>query len=434
MNKNCRATKRVTSCEPTSIGNSTPRTCDPFNVCIGFGRMLSFDGQCLTVTGTPDIEDGVYNSFKIVDGCFVSATDDGVPQYTPAPCAPSTDGCGGGGGGGGDSSVNLDPQSCNLLGYTNGLLSAIIHFGDSEGVTVSGCGTPNDPIRFTVNAGGESSYVQSGSQQVITVEGTGEQTSPYTISLAASGIQPGTYAGFSVDMYGRITGYDESAESSFVDIQEGEGTEVSNTSGLYRVDLTDTGVTADNYTFGGYSVSVDKKGRIANITRNITLTAGTYKLGAYNVTVNSTGSITEITEDIAEATAIAGTFIAAYRGDSNSTDTDRQMTFTTELSGIFHVEYRGYIGATTLDPGVSLTIPSGYVLDIDGVTLSEPVVEVMGSFDKQDGAGKNAVMCIRGTTSKALSVGQHTVTITAPDATITQRDGFVRAELVEKGA
>ena len=109
------------------------------------------------------------------------------------------------------------------------------------------------------------------------------------------------------------------------------------------------------------------------------------------------------------------------------------MTFTTELDGPLHVEYRGLLGRTDLDPGMAMTFPSGYSIAVDGIMMTDPLIEVVGVFTS-DGVGGNAIVAIRATTMNAVAAGQHTITVTAPTATITQRDGFMRAQIVGRGA
>lgn len=428
MNK-CRTTRKNQHCGVEVVQEPSRTPCAPINVCLGFGRSLVWSGNCPEVRGTTTIEDGWYGQVHVVDGCIVDARDAQIPVYTPAPCAPAASPC----DDGGSSSVTLNPAACNLLTFTSGMLDARLHFGDSTGVTVTGCGTANDPLRFSVEVDSGSVFVKSGSPQVIGVEGDGTMANPFTISLANGPLEAGWHGAYEIDMYGRIIGFDATRTGLIEGVNDGEGIELKVEAGILTANLKDVNVTAGQYTTGGYTYTVNSKGQVTNIRRDITIDEDTYQLGSYNVTVNAYGSITRIEPVNVDNSAIPDTFVGSFRGQSSSTDTEREMTFTTELDGPLHVEYRGLLGRTDLDPGMAMTFPSGYSIAVDGIMMTDPLIEVVGVFTS-DGVGGNAIVAIRATTMNAVAAGQHTITVTAPTATITQRDGFMRAQIVGRGA
>lgn len=428
MNK-CRTTRKNQHCGVEVVQEPSRTPCSPINVCLGFGRSLVWSGNCPEVRGTPTIEDGWYSQVHVVDGCIVDARDAQIPVYTPAPCAPAASPC----EDGGSSSVTLNPAACNLLTFTSGMLDARLHFGDSTGVTVTGCGTANDPLRFSVEVDAGSVFVKSGSPLAIGVEGDGSAANPFTISLANSPLDAGWHGAYEIDMYGRVIGFDATRTGLIEGVNDGEGIELKVEAGILTANLKNVaGEVAGQYTTGGYTYTVNAKGQVTNIRRDITITEDTYQLGSYNVTVNAYGSITRIEPVNVDNSAIPDTFIGTFRGQAGSADTEREMTFTTELDGPLHVEYRGMLGSTTTDPGLSVNIPSGFIIQVDGVALTDTVIEVSGVLNAT--GATNAIVGIRATSQNAIAAGQHTVTILAPTAFITQRDGVLRAQIVGRGA
>ena len=81
-----------------------------------------------------------------------------------------------------------------------------------------------------------------------------------------------------------------------------------------------------------------------------------------------------------------------------------------------------------------MTFPAGFNIAVDGISLTDPLVEVAGVFNMTPGVGQNCIVAIRATSLNAIAAGQHTVTITAPTPIITQRDGFMRVQIVGRGA
>lgn len=426
----CRTTRKNSQCGVTVVQEPAAKGCAPFNVCLAFGRSLTWNGNCFTVQGTPTIEDGWYGEVLVENGCIVDARAARIPTYTPAPCAPVPGECGKGGGSAG---VTLSPDACNLLEYQSGMLLSKLYFGDSSGVTVTGCGTRNSPLQFSFSSDSDAVNMKSGSPQVITVEGDGSIAAPFTIGMTTVELAAGQYGAFEIDAYGRIIGYDESRTGLIEGVNNGDGVNLSVTGGVLQADLVDVPDVAGQYTTGGYMLTVDNKGRVTNLRREITIDPDTYRLGNFDVTLNEYGSVTAIEQVAPDNSAIPDTFVGSFRGAVSSTDTEREMTFTTELDGPIHVEYRGLLGRTALDPGMTMTLPAGFGIAIDGISLADPLIEVAGVFSS-DGVGANAIVAIRATSMNVIAAGQHTVTVTTPTAVVTQRDGFMRAQIVGRGA
>jgi hypothetical protein len=314
------------------------------------------------------------------------------------------------------------------------MLLAKLYFGEHEGVTVSGCGTANSPLRLSVKLDSSSVYMKSGTPLVIDVTGSGSAASPFTVSMKQVDLTAGWNGVYEIDAYGRVIGYDDTRSALIKAVNDSESIGLSVDNGILVATLLDVSKdVAGTYTTGGYIYTVNSKGQVTNIKREITLESDTYQFGGFNVTVNAYGSITKIEAVKVDMTAIPDTFVASYRGLVGSSDMEREMTFVTELDGVLHVEYRGLLGRTTIDPGIALTFPSGYSIAVDGILLTDPFIEVVGVFT-DDGVGGNAITALRATSMNAIAAGQHTVTVTAPGPTITQRDGFMRAQLVGRGA
>lgn len=429
---NCRITNKNTKCNNKPVDNITKPQCRPFNTCIGFGKSISWDGDCLVSKGTPSVIDGWYSEIHVVNGCIIDARTAPIPIYTPPPCAPAAKPCDDNNNGG-ESDIVLNPEGCNLLEYISGMLDARIYFGANTGLTVTGCGTQNDPLVLNVTPQTQNIYIQSSTPQILPISGSGTSSDPFSISHADSGIQAGMYGSFEVDRYGHIIAYDESRDDVITGIIDGNGVSLSITSGLLSADLNDTGIDAGQYTLGGYTVTFNSTGQATDIRRDITITQGTYQLGNYNVTINDIGSLTDISLVDIDTTAIPDTFIGSYRGDAGAVDIEREISFTTEFDGPLHVEYRGLLSQTNLNPGQSMTVPSGFDIAIDGTSVVDQMIEVTGTFNTIVTPG-NTIVAIRGTSLNAIDAGPHTVTITAPTALITQTDGVIRVQIVGKGA
>jgi hypothetical protein len=106
---------------------------------------------CLTreAVGAP-IPDGVYVNPQItMSGGHIVAVANGpaMAVVPPSPCAPAGMDSGGGG-----SPPLLVPDACNLMSMVQGRLQAkaFMTVADGTPMTITGCGTPENPFRFSL--------------------------------------------------------------------------------------------------------------------------------------------------------------------------------------------------------------------------------------------------------------------------------------------
>ncbi|HGB9753279.1 TPA: hypothetical protein ACIYX1_004974 [Escherichia coli] len=405
MNK-CRKTPKNARCAPEPV-ESLPPLCDPFEVCLSFGRSLSFDGACVRLNGQSVIADGWYGEVHVVNGCIVDARASDIPVYTPPPCAPAATPCDEGGSGG---SVTLSPDAANLTVLNGNQLLTKLHYGPNEGISVSGSGTRNDPLIFSVTAGEDSGvYISSGSPDALSVSGAGEQRDPYILKLSESPLGAGIYGPFEIDSVGRVIGYNADASGDGVQsLLDGDGTTVNALgAGVYRIDLEELEGVKGNYTMGGYTVTVDANGRVSGIKRGVTLKEGTYTLGNYTVSVNAYGSITKIEK--ATTPVQPNVFVTHYAAGEASTTVAMQLT--TDVPGYLHVEYTGYMGtANAQTPGLQAGV-QGITVAVDNIAIPGVVATLVPSGSP----GVMACTGVCGTTAGVVSAGTHEVVVTGPD-------------------
>lgn len=423
MNK-CRKTPKNARCAPEPV-ESLPPLCDPFEVCLSFGRSLSFDGACVRLNGQPVIADGWYGEVHVVNGCIVDARASDIPVYTPPPCAPATTPCNEGGNGG---SVTLSPDAANLTVLNGNQLLTKLHYGPNEGISVSGSGTRNDPLIFSVTAGEDSGvFISSGSPSVLSVSGAGEQRDPYILKLSESPLGAGTYGPFEIDSVGRVIGYNADAGDDGVQsLLDGNGTTVNALgAGIYRIDLEEVEGVKGSYTMGGYTVTVDANGRVSGIKRGVTLKEGTYTLGNYTVSVNAYGSITKIEK--ATTPVQPNVFVAHYAASEASTTV--AMRLTTEVPGYLHVEYTGYMGtANAQTPGLQAGV-QGITVAVDNIAIPGVVATLVPSGSP----GVMACTGVCGTTAGVIPAGTHEVVVTGPD-TMGQHAAMLKCTIVGAGS
>ncbi|HAX5209125.1 TPA: hypothetical protein JZG45_003977 [Escherichia coli] len=423
MNK-CRKTPKNVRCAPEPV-ESLPPLCDPFEVCLSFGRSLSFDGACVRLNGQSVIADGWYGEVHVVNGCIVDARASDIPVYTPPPCAPAATPCGDGDGGG---SVVLSPDAANLTTLTGNQLLTKLYYGPNEGITVSGSGTCNDPLTFRVTASDDSGiFITSGSPDVLSIAGSGVQRDPYIFKLENSPVGAGTYGPFEIDSFGRVTGYNADAGGDGVQsLLDGNGTTVNALgAGVYRVDLEELDGVKGSYTFGGYTVTVDDTGRISGTKRGITLKEGTYTLGNYTVSVNAYGSITKIEK--ATTPVPPNVFVAHYAAGEASTTVAMQLT--TDVPGYLHVEYTGYMGtANAQTPGLQAGV-QGITVAVDNIVIPGVVATLVPSGTP----GTMVCTGICGTTAGVITAGTHEVVVTGPEV-MGQYAALLKCTVVGVGA
>lgn len=424
----CRVTSKNTNCGGTVTQESQGKSCPPVNVCLGFGRSLVWAQGCPEVRGRSTIEDGWYGQVQVINGCIVDARQAPVPVYTPAPCSPSPGPC----DQPSSTSITLNPDACNLLTYVSGMLSAKLYFGDMDGVTVSGCGTENSPLRISVIPGDNTIYMRSGSPNAIGVTGDGSIAYPFTVSMTGVPIVAGWHGEFEIDAYGRVIGFDASRGGLITAVDDGDGIAVVVESGVLTVNLKDVPEqVAGQYTTGGYTYTINGKGQVTGVRRDITLAEGTYQFGSANVSVNAYGSITGVEPVPPSTTAIPDTFVAAFRGDATSVELEREMSIVTAFDGPLYIEYRGLLGSVVAYPGITMTLPEGFMISVDGIAVADPLIEVIGT---PTSSSSNPIVAIRGTTINSIAAGPHVIVITAATPSITRRDGFMRVQTVGRGA
>lgn len=246
-------------------GTGSPPVCEEFSVCVG-NYTLSYDGTCVKLGPRGyKIPDGTYSNITFQDGCIVGVGQAQVPAYTPPACCDDA----GSGPSGPAASVVVDPRTCNWL--TNGpaglLVAPTIQAG--SGVTINGCGTASDPLTISMAATGSGTQVYASSSATpISVQGTGLDSSPLQIGMNASGITAGSYAGFEVNSYGLITGYDEVGGLVTSLVNAGGVAVAPVANGVWSVGLESVLSNPGTVSLGIYTMTVDQYGRITSVTMN----------------------------------------------------------------------------------------------------------------------------------------------------------------------
>lgn len=414
----CRTKEKNTRCNDTKIMSTADNSCAAFEVCLGAGRVLTFNGRCFSVQGSSSIPDGWYSEVQIVNGCIVAAKERDVPTYTPPPCAPAPGACG-------DNSTGvptlppLSPDICNLITNTGGELLAALQVQAGEGVTISGCGTQTSPLIISAETSDTAIYINSSTPSVLRVTGSGTLADAYQIGLVTSPLAAGQYGAYTVDMYGRIVGYDATANDGIQAVSPGRGVDVQTiSSGVVQISTTDTGVQEGTYLTGGYETSVAADGRITGYRQAIEIAAGAYQLGDYTVTLNSQGSVTSITT--APLGLSSQKFVAMFRSDAG---TERVMSFTTDVDSQFYIIYKGMFAPAQPGAGHGIQFTDNLLrITIDGVAMTGGAVEYM-----PDGtAGLPVAYYVL--TAGVFPAGEHEVQFITPDGT---HNAVVTVELVE---
>lgn len=334
MQDYCRTYPKQTQCAPVVIKEAAAQECQPFSVCLPFGRNLNYNGRCLSVEEPANqIPDGEYGIIVVENGCIVNALPNPVCEYTPPPCTPAAESCDTTGG---SSGITLQPNACNLLTVdAAGRYGVYPSITGGDNVTVSGCGSQQNPFVISVGVDVDTTvYMQSASDQQIVLSGNGTVANPFVIGLAESGVTAGTYAGFSVDRYGRITDYNNT-ETKVTSIVAGPGMSVTEQSGIATVSLAESGVESGDYQFGGYTVTVDLAGRATALRQSIDLDED-QTIDPYDVQlgINTLGSVTSITPYVRPA--------ANMQVAHNGANSESQCQITTDRQGRLCAEWHGY--------------------------------------------------------------------------------------------
>lgn len=346
----CRKTLKRTQCEPVVVGEEKLRVCQPFSVCLPFGRSLYYDGHCLGVEGEPTVPDGEYGVIVVENGCIVGAKPNPVFEYTPPPCTPAAEACTSGSG-----DITLQPDACNLTGLdASGRVGTYLVTEAGNNILIEGCGTANSPLRISAVVDVDTStYVQGASNQRVVVSGTGTASDPYVLDLAEV-MTSGTYGSFTVDRYGRITNFDDSGETQVTAVVEGNGIHIDTVSGIATVSLAEVGVDTGDYLFGGYLATIDLAGRITELRQSIALEEGQYDPHDYMITVNALGSITVMTPFNRPAVNRA-----VVHSPSGGTTT---CSVTTDCVGNLYAVWQGFLPITT--SGTSTVTTGVYTTDV----------------------------------------------------------------------
>lgn len=420
----CRKTIKQMDC-----GDLTPSqavTVYPaFDVCLPFGRSLSWDGHGLRLRGSVKIADGVYGLLTVENGCITDAQEQPVCDYTPAPCTPAASPCSDSGG-----IVTLQPGTTNLLTFdAAGRLGAILHYSAASPVKVTGSGTTSDPLVFSFEESeAEQTYVQQGDGPVA-VAGNGSATAPYTVSHSESAVTAGSYGNFQLDDYGHIVGYngDGGSISSIID----SGGLSLKTEGTIAYLGLPTQESAGNYDFGGFSARVDLYGRITRLTQSINIqqaATGDFSFDPtqYDITVNTYGNITALTQKDYPA---AASFCELFSGSRQATS----FTFTTRHTGYFKITYEGNLGNGTASMNwVALSNAYGiYVNDrkIAAYAKSSTMTTVSGGTPTLS----TALTHVLALTDGYYAAGSHTVELRKTDGSNFTDTGVLTVTLVERG-
>ena len=420
MSDFCRRMPRNTQCEPTPIGTGETHGCEPFDVCLGFGRSLHYDGGCFSVQGEPTVADGEYGVIVVQNGCIVGARPNPAFEYTPDPCAPSANPC----GGSGDSSLSLDPDTRNLLSFdAAGRLGAFLTVEPGSGVNVTGSGTSADPLVISMAAQEpQKTYISTKDAEALSVEGSGSVSDPYVIGLAESGVTAGTYNGFTIDAYGRITKYEKPSTSSINSIVEGPGISISSeeSTGVVTISLAASGLQSDTLQLGGFEVKLDLSGRVTGATQNITVGEQTFDPYDMNISVNDLGSIIGLTPVI----RLARGHVVSNVGPTQTIS----VNITTDRRGYLYVCWRGYEVVSNIADGTIGKYTDAVSNNISALVNNQNgFTNIIGKYDKKytvqsnSGTGgstytitgmESAIVEWRGRSSDMYDPGTYTVTIT----------------------
>ncbi len=393
----CRTTPKVTQCVPEHH-HGKHVACPPMQVCLPFGRVLTFDGHCLSVAGEPTVPDGEYGVIVVENGCIVDAKPNPVFEYTPPVSTEAAESCASTSG-----TITLQPDTCNMLSVdASGRYGAYIVTEAGDNITLSGCGTESSPLKISASFNEDTTtYLEAASATQVTVSGSGTANDPYLVGLA-SVMTAGTYDNFQIDAYGRVVKYNEPTASSITAIVASNGIEVTTQSGVAIISLAESGVASGTYQLGGYVVALDLAGRATSVTRDITVEEGSYDPHDWLITVNQFGSITGFTEVEREM---------RNHGIAHSTT----LTFTTDCSAYIYVVWRGAMQVSTAGTSDGFVDGSSYMSctvtdDTNMSTVTSPVCRIPTGTTV---VGSPEMTEWRGHTGDILPAGTYTVTVTA---------------------
>lgn len=364
----CREMPKNNRCAPEAVPAAVDSyPCPQVDFCLPFGRHVTFDGGCLNVQEPAALPaDGEYGLLVVENGCITDVREAPLPIYTPPPCTPAVTPCDGETGG-----VNISHASGDLLDYdASGRLTAFLYIDGTNGISVTGSGTADDPLNFQSLIEPNDTYLKSGTPDIITVHGDGSQQNSYIVSHTAT--NPGPFEGLELDAYGHVKNFIPD-QNSLVSVLPGPGLDVTTENRVATVALKAVMENAATVPLGGYTVTVDIYGRMTALARMIELEPGVYDPMAWVFEVDGYGSIV----DAQPATRAAeDKFSQLFTAGRTST----QMLINPRWVGSLRISYRGDLGAAA-DPaaGVGLvSLPTPLVLVVDNVPVSAYAVIVGG--------------------------------------------------------
>lgn len=282
---------KPTKCDDVPVEREIyPPETPEFSFCAG-NNTVHWDGSRLRTEKTMDIPDGEYGTVVVENGCIIGYGLEPVATYTPPYCNPNPEPCGDGSSAAG---VTISPEAGNSLVDSELGLYARTYVQGTSGVSVSGVGTLANPYLVKSTVGSGVTSVLSDNPH-ITIDET--VTGSPAVGLADSGISPGTYAGFTVDRFGIVTGYTDNTDDVVSDISEGTDITVSNIGGTYTVGHTTQEAGNTTVRMGGYDVRISTGGHIESTTRRVTVEAGTYAVDGWLLTIDSFGTVTSMVDD-----------------------------------------------------------------------------------------------------------------------------------------
>lgn len=258
---------------------------------------------------------------------------------------------------------------------------------------------------FNVNAQGQLTSASSNVPVTAITAGTGLTggtiTSTGSISITNTGVAAGTYALPTIDVnaQGQIT--NAVAGVAVTCITTGTGLQGGPITTIGQIALTNTGVTAGNYTFS--NINVDAQGRIGSVSNGVAVTnlatsggivggpitgVGTICLqtlapssaGAYsfsNVTVDIYGRVVTASSG-SLCTAITGALPITVTGNDTSVVVGINNASTTALGAVALTD-----DLITNDPNTALTAAQGYSLQqqVTALATSTSNLTLVGTFD-----------------------------------------------------
>ena len=426
MSEKCRTYAVNSQCEPEVIKEPAEHICAPFEVCLPFGKKLVYNGDCMTIEGTPTVPDGEYGVITVQGGCIISAKPNPVFENTPGPCAPAASPCGGSSG---EAGVTLQPGARNLLSYDGaGRLGAFLNVSPGDGITVEGSGTTADPLVISAKSSGEATggSIVSGDTQAIVIDGSGTASDPFVINLAESGLKAGTYGGFTFDSYGRVIKYQDAGSTYISSLVEGPGIRITSGGQVATIGLTPSGVDAQVYRLGAWDVDVDLSGRLLSVTRMVEVEPNVIDPYYMLLDINQYGTIIGMQSVTRVPDSQFSKVFAANRANT-------VMSVRSNMQGSYRIVYKGTLGIqiesdSGSGSGSSTTRKTGFMAMPAGVSVQvdDDAYEAYAWYD----AGAKAITEIHCLTG-VLAPGDHRIVLDGVTSFVG--NGVMDVSIVTKG-